>query len=231
MGHFGGGGNTVQQAGMGDPGNRYLESRVFGSANNVSAASMAASNEAARQGGILKASGAIDQIFNSPERQAQYTDFGNALKSYYTGQLNQNKAIADRSLKFSLARSGLTGGSAAVDAGTQSAKEYANGLLQATQNAQGAVQGLKSQDLSMAAGLKSLAANGLSLTQANQLGSAGALTNLENAQTTGQAQSLGDIFGGTAQLVNQQQTAQAARQARLSPYGSPYATSAGGFHW
>src|SRR5882762_67615 len=99
----------------------------MGSSNSASNAASAA--DAARQKQINDSISQINSAYGSPSRQAQYDTYGRNLKDYFTGQVNEQQANAARNLKFAEARSGLTGGSASVDANTQLGKDYTKGLL------------------------------------------------------------------------------------------------------
>jgi hypothetical protein len=174
-------------------------------------AGMAANDEVARQQGVTKATGAINDAYDSQARQQQYTDYGNALKAYYNNDLTRQGAIANRQLKFSLARSGQTGGSTAVDQGRKMSDEYAAGVLNATNSAQGAVAALRGQDESARAQQLALAQGGLSLGDTN--GFSGAAMGVGQAKNALGAQSLGDVFGGIGAYVSKQQSEAEQRKA------------------
>ena len=70
--------------------------------------------EAARLRNIADATNRINTAFDAPERQKQYTDFLSALRDKFQTDLGRQHDVAQRNLKFSLARGGLTGGSAEV---------------------------------------------------------------------------------------------------------------------
>jgi hypothetical protein len=194
----------------------------MGSNNNAANAAQAA--DSARQAQIQQSIGQIQKAYNSPARQAQYDQYGKDLGNYYTGQVNEQEGINARNLKFAMARSGLTGGSAAVDSNTQLQKDYTKGLLQASQAAQGGVSSLKQADINSQNQLTSLAAQGAYtgaipqqafLAQDAALKSAGNYTN---------ANTLGNLFAGTAQIYQNNQTAAANRRAQVNPIGSLYGT-------
>ena len=75
--------------------------------------------EAERQRRIAATTGQINAAYDAPGRQSQYDDFLKAVRQNYTDDATRQKRDVDRSQKFSLARSGLTGGSAAVDANSR----------------------------------------------------------------------------------------------------------------
>ena len=111
-----------------------------------SAAKQAAAADAERNRQIQESIGQITSAYSSPARQAQYENYGRSLNDYYTGQVKDQEAINARNLRFSLARGGLTGGSAAVDADTQLQKDYVKGLLASSQQAQAGKSALISAD-------------------------------------------------------------------------------------
>lgn len=184
--------------------------------------------EEQRQARILAATRRIDRIFSSPERQQQYDDFVSALRSYYTQDANRQKVIADRKQKFALARSGLTGGSAAVDAGRQLRDEYNRGVLNAERQAQGAVSDLMSQDQQSRLNLIQLAQTGADVSSAAQNAANAMRVNIAGAQERAQAQGLGDIFGATADTYRRQQEAAERRRGQTAPLGTLYGNAFGG---
>src|SRR5215469_4533009 len=115
--------------------------------SNNSASNAAAAADQARQNTINQSISQINSAYDSPSRQAAIDNFGKNLQSYYTGQVNEQEATNARNLKFAEARSGLTGGSANVDANTQLAKDYTKGLLQASQQAQAGKASLQQADV------------------------------------------------------------------------------------
>lgn len=164
----------------------------------------------------------IDQSFAG--RQPQYDEFLNALRDTYRTDAERQKGIADRQLRFSSARGGLTGGSFAADAGENLADEFSRGILQAERRAQGALSGLQQQDESTRMNLMQMLQGGMNATTAAQRAASAMRTNLAGAQSQGQADSLGDIFGGTADLYRRQQEA-ASRRRGLSEaehYANPF---------
>jgi hypothetical protein len=185
--------------------------------------------EAARKTQVAASTARINQIFSSPAREQQYQSLGDALNQYYLQDANRQKGIADRNLTFSLARSGLTGGSAAADSGTQLADEYAQGLLQAGQKAQSAVSGLRGQDQTTRAQLTQLAQNGLDSTSAASQAAEAMQASIGGAKANAATQGLGDIFGQTSKLYQQQQQNAALRKQLQTPVGSLYGGSTGSY--
>jgi len=200
----------------------------MGMGGNNSAADAANAANAATQAQVQQSVAAINNAYSAPARQQQYTTYGNALNNYYTGQVNQQQQVNARNLQFANARSGLTGGSAASDSNAQLQKDYTQGLLQASQQAQAGVSALQNSDISAKNQLIGLAEQGdytgavptnIAATQGASLGAAG---------NYGQANALGNLFAGTAGIYGAEQTAAANRRAQMSPIGSLYGGTSGG---
>src|SRR5271166_6427130 len=117
----------------------------MGTGNN--AANQANAYNQQQQKQIQNSVNQINAAYSNPNRINQYAQYGKNLSDYYTGQVNNQEAINARNLKFATARSGLTGGSAAVDSNTQLQKDYTQGLLQATQAATTGVNALQQADI------------------------------------------------------------------------------------
>lgn len=192
----------------------------MGTSNSAADAANAA--DAARQTQIQNSISQINSAYSSPQRTAQYNTYGSNLQDYYTKQVNDQEAVNARNLKFADARSGLTGGSAAVDANTQLQKDYTSGLLQASQQAQAGKSSLEQSDTNAKNQLISLAQQGNytgaipQQTAQAQSAALGAASNYSNANA------LGNLFSGTAQIYGNEQTAAANRKAQTSPIGSLY---------
>ena len=189
---------------------------------NSSAANAAAAQQAAQQKQIQQSVAAINSAYSSPQRQQQYDQYGNQLNKYYTDQVNTQEATNARNLKFANARSGLTGGSSAVDSNTQLQKDYTQGLLQASQAAQGGKAALQQSDINSKNQLISLAQQGnytgtipTEVAQAQN-------TALGAAQNYGNANAINNLFSGTAGIYQNEQVAAANRRAQTTPLGSWY---------
>jgi len=186
------------------------------------AADAAAQADAQRQQQIQQSIGQINSAYSSPQRQAQYDQYGNNLQKYYNTQVNDQEGVNARNLKFAMARSGLTGGSAAVDSNTQLQKDYSRALLQASQQAQAGKAALQQSDTAAKNQQISLAEQGdytgaipSQIAQTQQ-------ANLGAAQNYGNANALGNLFSGTANIYSNEQTAAANRRAQQLPVGSLY---------
>ena len=190
-----------------------------------SAANAAQQANASNQAAINASVQQIQDAYSSPSRQAQYTNYGNQLNSYYTGQVNNQEQTNARNLKFATARSGLTGGSAAVDANTQLQKDYSNALLQASGQAQAGEAALQQADVNSKNQLISLAEQGGNIGSLPTQIAQGQQANLNTAQTYGTTNAVNNLFTGTAGIYQNEQVAAANRQAQANPIGSFYAPS------
>lgn len=158
-------------------------------------------------------------------RKGEYDQYKTALQGQYQAELNRQQAIAVRNNKFSLARGGLTGGSAATDAGTLLGQEAAQGTVAAQQGVESGVSKLEASDEATRQQMISLAQSG------GDIGNAAAQTgnalraNLDNAKGVNIQQGLGDLFGGITKSTADAQNAAALRSGILK--GSLYANKPG----
>lgn len=192
----------------------------MGTSNKATEA--AAEADANRTAGIKNAVQQITQAYTSPGRKAQYDAYGKNLQDYYTGQVNEQEGVNAKNLKFALARSGLTGGSAAVDGNKQLQKDYTKGLLQASQVAQAGKSALEQADINSKNQMISLAQQGNytgAIPQQILTAQSAALGSAQNFQNV---QNLGDLFKGTGDIYRAEQTAAANRKAQLTPIGDLY---------
>lgn len=166
-----------------------------------------------RQRRISQTIGSIDQAYSNPAREAQYGDFLSANREFYEQDVNKQKATADRNLKFGLARSGLTGGSRATDAGTNLGEDYIDGLLEAERRAQGATADLRGADQQSKLNLISLANSGLDATTAARQAAEAMRSNLQSGMSTSRLQGLGDLFSSVADVNKASSEAKVRREA------------------
>lgn len=199
---------------------------MSGSSN--SAAKEANREEQRRQAAIKGTQASVNQVFNSPQRAADISDFVNATRSFYQQDLDRQKADADRGLKFALAKSGLTGGSTQVDQQGLLADNYGRGQLQVEQKAQGAGASLSAADQDARSRLISLATSGLDATTAAQQASAAMRSNLQAGQSQAQLGSLADSFSQFNQFAQNAKAAQQQRAGFYSVVGGKNAALYGG---
>jgi hypothetical protein len=194
----------------------------MGTGSSAANAANAANTQQQQQ--IAQSVSQINNAYSNPNRQAQYGTYQTNLNNYLTGQVNNQEGINARNLKFADARSGLTGGSSALDSNTQLQKDYTQGLLQASQQAQAGTSALEQADINSKNQMIGLAQQGNFTgaipTQVAQTASA----NLGAAQNAFNPQALGNLFSSTANIYTNEQTAAAQRLEQTSPLGSPYGT-------
>lgn len=178
------------------------------------AARQAQASESQREAAIKNTQGQVNRVFESPQRAADISDYVGALRDYYTGDLNEQKANTDRELKFALARGGQVGGSVQVDKTRDVNRDYAKGLLNVDRKARGAGAELESADQDTRSRLIGLATSGLDATSAASMAAAGLRSNLESGRSAAQLQGIGDVFGGgLSEYFKNVADAKARRQA------------------
>ena len=121
-----------------------------------------------------------------------------------------------------MARSGLQGGSAAVDSNTQLQKDYTQGLLQASQAATAGTSALEQADINAKNQMISMAQAGGSIGVIPQQAATAQAATLGAAGTYGNVNSLNNLFAGTQGIYQNEETAAANRRAQTTPFGSYY---------
>ena len=198
----------------------------YGGSNSATRAARRAEDQ--RQAQVTAGTGAVDRAFAG--RQPQYDDFLRAMQNFYRRDLGQQHDNATRQTRFSLARGGLTGGSAQTDMAGILGRDYQRGTLQGEQRAQMSLADLMARDESSRMGLLSLVQGGADMTTAAQQSANAMRANLSGARASGMSEGLGNVFGGTADLYRRQQEA-AQRRRGLSEaelYANPFSRAAGG---
>jgi hypothetical protein len=203
----------------------------FGTGN----ASQAATQQQEQQNATTAASiSSINSAFAN--RQSQYNDYLNALNKSYQTQLNYQQAQSSRGLKFALARGGMTGSSVAADQGAELQREMGQAQVTAEQQAQAKLASLQSSDLASKQQMISLAESGANIGNAAEQTATALQANLQGAQTALGPNTLGQMFGGITNTVNNMNTAAATRmglraaQAYTSPFTNSASTSSGYFN-
>lgn len=186
------------------------------------ASRQAEANEQARQRAVRDAMLGIDRAFDG--RDAALQRFVEALRGEYRDRAQRQRHDVDRNLRFALARSGLTGGSAAVDAQARVGDEYRRGLLEAENRAQGALASLRQADAQARADTMRLAQGGAQASAAAQAAAAQLRANLSSARARAQVDGLGEIFAGTRALYRRQREDERYRAglARARTYANPF---------
>lgn len=154
----------------------------------------AAEAERKRQIQVSNSVNAIESAFGGSSRKSQLEDFVNALRKQFTTEAGRQRKDVSRRSKFGLARSGLTGGSAAADRSVNIGREFQTGILEGERLSQSSLADLISADERSKQNLIALAQGGASVTTAASQAGAALKSNLASASSRTSASSLGDIF-------------------------------------
>lgn len=196
-----------------------------------SAQQAAQQQQAQQQAQIAQSTDAINKIFNSPQRQQQYTDYGNNLLNLYKQNLNYQQGIASRDLKFALARSGLTGGSYQADAGANLQHDYNQGLLSAESQAQQGKSQMEQADQQTKQNLIALAQSGLDATSAASMANSALASNIGNAQQYSNVNQLGNFFGDVSDYYKNSLQNQQNKQVNQYGVTGLFGAAPGAINW
>ena len=191
------------------------------------AARQAQAAEEARLRAIQATQGRINNVFNDPARQAEIAQFVADLRSFNMQDLDKNKAIADRKLKFALGRNGQVGGSTQVDRQKMLGEDYQRGALEVDRAAMGAGADLSAADQDARARLISLSTTGLDATTGAQQAAAAMRSSLEGARANSKVQGLDSVFGSVSDFAKQSREASERRRGLYDSGFSPYTPLAG----
>lgn len=136
----------------------------------------------------------INQVFAAPSRQQQYQDFGSAYRQRLLDVLGKQKDVTDRQNRFSVARSGLTGGSHDVDSQRAIGERFQEGVLDAEDKAQNAVSDLRAADDSSRLDLIGMARGGTDATTAASRAIGNLRQSIGNKQQDNLVGGIGDFF-------------------------------------
>lgn len=201
----------------------------MGSSNK--AQQQAQQEEAARQAAISNTIAAVTNAYKSPQRAKDIADYVGAVRTYLGNDLDRQKALNDRQLRFALARNGQLGGSTQIDQQRRLGEDYSRGLLTVEQKAKGAGADLAAQDQDAQQRLISLASSGLDATTAATQAAEAMRSSLGSAQAGMAAQGLGDIFGNLSDVYKTSQEASVRRRADKMAYNNYYQPSAASSFW
>lgn len=169
--------------------------------------------ERERLAAIKSGTAAANRIFDAPERQAQYDDYLAAQREMFFDELGRQMGDAQRGNKFALARSGLAGSSQAVDAGKQLGEKYNRGVVDADRLAQRATADLRGADEDSRRSIIQMVQAGADATTASSAALRQMQTNLAGARSDMNANALGTVFGGFADMYKRSQERDAERRA------------------
>lgn len=180
--------------------------------------------EEARLAAIQSGIAATNKAFDSPERQAQYADYLDAQREMYFGELEKQLQETQRQNKFSLARSGLVGSRQQVDRGADIGEAHNKGVIDSDRLAQRALADLRGADEAARMQTIQLVQSGADATTASSAALRQMQTNLGGARGEMNANALGQVFGGFADMYKQSQERAADQKARRE-LGALYNTS------
>ena len=166
-------------------------------------------DEAARQAKIQAAVDAVNGQFAGANRNAMYTDIGNATRDVATRDLDKQFTQASNQNLFGLARAGLTGGSVDAESGGDLQSRYGEGKIRAEQAGVSAAADLKSVDEKTRQNLLGLAESGIDTGTAASLAAGQSAAAAESAKAGTAGASVGRLFDdlGQAYLTNRVLTA------------------------
>lgn len=198
----------------------------MGAGSGNSATKRAEQAEKQRQARMAAGERSVNAAFDSPERAAGQQDFLKALRENFMLDATRQKEVADRRLKFALARSGNTGGSVAVSGNKRLGEEFQEGVVNSENRAQSALSDLRSDDENARQSLISMIRAGGDATTAATRGMQLSASNAAGAQSRALTEGIGDIFGGTADVYMRSEDAAARRRgmrdAQTSIYAKPF---------
>jgi hypothetical protein len=208
--------------------------RLFGGGGGSNKYARAAeARERERQARIEAATAATNRLFgmgDDPEAQAAlasrtqlYDTVRGDTRDFYAKQLAEDRAEAERQMRFQLARGGGYGGSQGIDLESEFARRNDRGLMEVANRADSAASGLRSSDEQARLGILAKVLGGMDQGSAlssslNQMQS-NAEMGRQNAMAGRMANVFDDLFG-VARGGQQQAGAQQARDKYGSPTGN-----------
>jgi hypothetical protein len=175
---------------------------------------------------------ADDLNAKSGQRQNLYSKIGQDATNVAMTDLNKERDITERELKFQLARNGLSGGSRDIDANRDILDNYQQGVLKASNLGTQTANDARSSDEKTRVNLINSIQAGLTAGDAVQQAYAGMSNNAASAQDAANATSLAGFFDV---LRSQQEKSQyqagvnsTQQQTFTSPYSKTSKSSYGG---
>lgn len=178
--------------------------------------------EATRQNRISGNVSDINSAFDG--REGEYANFSDALRTRLNEGVDLQRGEAARQSKFALARSGLTGGSAANDASETLNRESREATLAAERQVQSGVAGLRGTDEEARSRMIALAQSGNDIGNAQFQTASALAANAGAAKNASNVSNLGDLFANTAQISRNQRDAAARRRglSEAQTYVAPF---------
>lgn len=191
------------------------------SGGSASREAQAAEDERRRQ--VQETQGRIEDIFSAPQREAEIQDFIAATRGVLQSDLDRKKQDTDRNLKFALARSGLGGGSAAIDQGRVSAENYLRATLEADRRANSAGNRIRQSDQDAKLALFNQALGGLSMTTAENNAMQSMRQNIELGRNAQSESNFDNFFNDFGAVFKASRDADVRRREQAQ-FGGPFAS-------
>ena len=154
----------------------------------------------------------IQGIFGSDQRESDIQAFINSVRGFQQQDLNREKGINDRQLKFALARSGQSGGSVSVDQNRNLSEVFLRATVEGERRAQSAGQGLRASDQEAKLNLFSQALGGLDMTLATQNSLEAIRNNIDFAKNINSESNFDSFFSDFGSLFTQSRKAAGERR-------------------
>ena len=154
--------------------------------------------EAAQSGDAAKNKADLEALFSTTRTNAY-----NAGKT----RVDEQKTTADRNLKFELFARGLNGGSADIDQNALLGRTYSQGLTDLGAKADATATQLRSDNEQARLGLLQSIDSGMDSTSALSSALGQMKVNSDKAASDATGTALGDLFGNTALIYNQNRVA------------------------
>lgn len=180
------------------------------------AAGAAEAAEQKRQEQIAATTARIRGLFGTPEREQEYDAHRQNVLDYNMDAHETQSGDAARSLKFALARRGLSGGSAHADAKSRLDGNIADQAISIGRHADTAANSLRSADEQAKRTLITQAQTGLDANTAGDQALSSMQFNLDQASADTAYGGMGNLMANIA-LLNQQEAQQRGRARVSSP--------------
>ncbi|MBC2768558.1 hypothetical protein [Pusillimonas minor] len=177
-------------------------------------AAKAEEDRQARQRAALEA---INNVFNSANRDQLYQQQQEAVTQLNQQEVLRQQQDAERQNRFGLARAGLSGGSVDVDSNAEIGRIADEGIMKAVGIGQNAAADLRMQDERTRQSLIGMAQSGIDSGAAAQSALSGLSANAANAASAASGAQVGSLFGDLANAYMYNQQMQAFQQG-MAPY-------------
>lgn len=156
-------------------------------------------------------------------RDKMYADQRSAMYDLNKTEVDRQAAEAERTNRFGLARTGLAGGSADIDAASELNRRTNEGLMRAGGIADQSAADMRLADERTRSSLISMAQSGIDTGTAATMALNGLKSNAESATAQRAGSSVGSLFDDLSQayLANQ---VNAGRTSAINRYGSGYSS-------